>query len=420
MNFTSTQKTPNSTLVTTHFIIGGFSLVLVAVILMLNPTALLQHFFNPILLATTHLLVLGFITTICLGALYQLLPVLLDVQLFSEKTGFITLILLTVGWMLLVISFWNFNFQSYYYYWAAFFIFVAISLFKINIYLTTQKNTTKSIEKRFILTAIGWLFITVLAGILFGLNLSYNFIPISHLELLKLHAHIGIFGWITQLIMGVGSRLFPMFLLSYEADKKKLKVAYITLNSGLLIGALSLLFSLNLVVLPAIILVVFALLLFLKFIFETYTQRIKKTNDVGMKKSLVAISFLLIPLVILIISIFDLSNSSASIYGFTLLFGFISMLIMGLTYKTLPFIVWLKNYRNFVGKTTTPLPKDLYSEKLLKYQFILIILSMLLIIVGIHLSSLSFVQIGTVLLFLSTVIYLINMLKIVLHQTKIT
>lgn len=422
MNLTSTQKAPNPSLVTPHFIIGGVSIVLVAFILMLNPEILLHHYFNPTLLAATHLLVLGFITTICFGALYQLIPVILDVKLHSEKLGWLTLILLATGIILLVITFWNFSFDLLFYI-AATFIISAITIFKVNILLTAKKTTQNSIEKKFILTAIGWLFLTVLVGLLFGINLSNNYISISHIELLKLHAHIGIFGWFIQLIMGVGSRLFPMFLLSYEADKKPLKIAYITINLGLILGVFSLLFLFKFGIIAAIILVIFAIINFLRFIFQTYTKRLKKKLDVGMKKSVVAIAFLFIPLILIVFNILfqnkseEFNTSMSLLYAFTLLIGVISMLIMGLTYKTLPFIIWLKEYKNVIGKQKTPLPKDLYSEKIQTYQLLSFIVGFWAIVSGILFSTPSIIQIGTILFFIASILYFINIIKIVTHKT---
>lgn len=423
MNLTSTQKAPTPSLVIPHFVIGGISIVLFALILMLNPTSLFNHYFNAILLASTHLLVLGFITTVCFGALYQLIPVILDVKLFSEKLGWITLYFLSIGIILLIIAFWNFNFEILFYVAASFIIF-AIIIFKLNIILTAKKTIQNSIEKKFILTAIGWLFMTVLAGLLFGINLSNNFIPISHLELLKLHAHIGIFGWFIQLIMGVGSKLFPMFLLSYDANKKPLKIAYISLNIGLIIGVFSLLFSFKLGITTSIILVVFGILNFLKFIFQTYIQRAKKKLDIGMKKSVLAIAFLIIPIILVVINLLISNNSDEFItsigvlYGFTLLVGVISMLIMGLTYKTLPFIIWLKEYKNVIGKQKTPLPKDLYSEKIQTYQLFIFIIGFWSIVFGIFFSIITLIKIGTILFFISTILYLINIIKIVTHKIK--
>jgi hypothetical protein len=424
MNLTSIQKAPNPSLVTPHFVIGGVSIILFALIIMLNPEILLLHYFNPTLLAATHLLVLGFITTICFGALYQLIPVILDVKLHSEKLGWISFSFLLIGIIFLIYAFWNFNFDIIFYI-ASIFIIIAITIFKVNLILTVKKNKQNSLEKKFILTAVGWLFFTVLAGFLFGINLSNNYISISHIELLKLHAHIGIFGWFIQLIMGVGSKLFPMFLLSYEADKKSLKIAYTSINLGLILGVFSLLFSFKFGIFSAILLAIFAIINFLRFIFQTYTKRVKKKLDIGMKKSVIAIAFLVIPLIIIVFNLIfqnnseEFSTSLELLYGFTLLVGVISMLIMGLTYKTLPFIIWLKEYKNVIGKQKTPLPKDLYSENIQTYQLLSFIIGFWTISIGIILSKIIFIKIGTLIFFISTLLYFINIIKIVTHKIKI-
>lgn len=423
MNLTSTQKAPSPNLVTPHFVLGGISLVVVAFILMLYPSAILQHYFNPVLLAATHLLVLGFITLICFGALYQLLPVILDVKLHSEKIGFISLYTLLLGVILLVFSFWNLNFSGVFY-TAGTLITSAIILFNVNVFLTTAQDSNPSIEKQFVLGASIWLFITVFLGVLFGLNLSFYFFKISHLELLKLHAHIGIFGWFMQLIIGIGSKLFPMFLLSYEASRKPLKIAFYTINTGLLIGLFSLFFQLIIGLKIAVFLVLLAIGCFLFFIYKTYRKRIKKSIDYGMKKAVLAIVFLLIPFItigcIYYFQTSEFSITQSFLYGFFILIGFLSMLVMGLTYKTLPFIIWLKLYKEYVGKHKIPMPKDLYSETIQKFQLGFFLTSLVMILIGVLFSKILIIQLGTSLLFITTVLYFINILKIVLHKRRLS
>jgi hypothetical protein len=48
-------------------------------------------------------------------------------------------------------------------------------------------------------------------------------------------------------------------------------------------------------------------------------------------------------------------------YGFIIFFGWITAIILGMTFKTLPFIVWNKVYHQQAGKGKTPNPKDLFS-----------------------------------------------------------
>lgn len=142
-----------------------------------------------------------------------------------------------------------------------------------------------------------------------------------------------------------------------------------------------------------------------------------------MKKSIMAITFLLIPLILIVLNILNPNNlikqttSLELIYGFTLLVGVISMLIMGLTYKTLPFIIWLKVYKSLIGKQKTPLPRDLYSEKIQTYQLLSFIIGFWTIISGILFSIVSIIQIGTTLFFIATIFYFINIIKIVTHKT---
>src|SRR5690606_1856669 len=64
------------------------------------------HYFHPKLLAMTHLAALGWGTMIIFGALFQLLPVITEVSLFSEKLAKITYFLFTIGVICLALSFW--------------------------------------------------------------------------------------------------------------------------------------------------------------------------------------------------------------------------------------------------------------------------------------------------------------------------
>jgi len=91
---------------------------------------------------------------------------------------------------------------------------------------------------------------------------------------------------------------------------------------------------------------------------------------------------------------------------------------MGQTYKTLPFIVWLKVYRGKIGKLKLPLPKDLYNEKIAVAQLWLFALGIVVFLIGIINSNTFLIQLSGVILFLSVMLYNINMLKIIFHQPK--
>jgi len=83
MNQIASQNAPSPKVVLPHYIFGGLVLLVVTMLIIYHPDAFVQHFFNPELLAITHLLVLGWITMVIFGALYQLLPVIMEVKLYS-------------------------------------------------------------------------------------------------------------------------------------------------------------------------------------------------------------------------------------------------------------------------------------------------------------------------------------------------
>jgi len=112
MNQLASQNAPSPLVVVPHYIFGGVTLLFVTILLILNPSAFTQHYFNPTLLAITHLLALGWMSMIIFGALYQLIPVILEVKLFSEKLAFYSFALMGTGIILLAYSFWHFSFGS--------------------------------------------------------------------------------------------------------------------------------------------------------------------------------------------------------------------------------------------------------------------------------------------------------------------
>ncbi|MFZ2429879.1 MAG: hypothetical protein WAW57_01885, partial [Lutibacter sp.] len=173
-----------------------------------------------------------------------------------------------------------------------------------------------------------------------------------------------------------------------------------------------------------VIIVVLGIFSYLSFIFEAYKKRVKKRLDIGMKQSALSFVVLVIPLFLILSLVFNfelLNNLTLPLsvaYGSTIFIGFISSLIMGQTYKTLPFIIWLKVYRGRIGKVKLPLPKDLFSEKVAIAQLWLFALGFLLLLIGITTTINNIISAGGAILFLSVALYNINILKIIFHKPQ--
>src|SRR5690349_12959071 len=68
------------------FMLTGLAALSTGVVwLVLHPELLTTYHYNQSVIALTHLFVLGWILTIIIGAMYQLVPVALEVRLYSER-----------------------------------------------------------------------------------------------------------------------------------------------------------------------------------------------------------------------------------------------------------------------------------------------------------------------------------------------
>ncbi len=88
-----------------------------------------------------------------------------------------------------------------------------------------------------------------------------------------------------------------------------------------------------------------------------------------------------------------------------------------MTIKTLPFIVWNKVYHTrAVGKT--PVPKELFSERLFQAMSVLYLLGFVLFLFGIILLNDILLKSGAVSLLASAIFYVCNVAKTILHQPQ--
>jgi metal-sulfur cluster biosynthetic enzyme len=417
----ATSNSPKASVVLPHYAFAAVAFFVATILLFFSKDALIGHYFHPKLLAVTHLTVLGWAVMIIFGALYQLLPVVLKVSLYSELHGRITFILLASGTILLSTAFWIFEVGLLMQIGGSL-VFLSFLCFNINIFLTARKSTDWEIATDFISTSCIWLFFTGLVGVLMVFNFQFPFLKDSHLEYLKLHAHLGIVGWFLLLIIGVASKLFPMFLMVHEVNQKLLSVAYYLINGGLIGFVIQQFFFKNIgLIILVIVCIGTGIGCFAFYCAEVYYKRIRKDLDKAMKQTCLALILLLAPLLFLVVI-----NSLIYVdekfylqlilgYGFSIFFGFITAIILGQTFKTLPFIVWMHKYQRLVGKQKTPLPKDLYSEKFLLWQNASYLAGFVIVVIGIVTMTLQLLQIGGVFLILASVFYLVNVYKIFLH-----
>jgi hypothetical protein len=131
----------------------------------------------------------------------------------------------------------------------------------------------------------------------------------------------------------------------------------------------------------------------------------------------IPVIFLLITIVLLINSIEDPKLALA--YGFCIFFGWITAIIFGMTFKTLPFILWNKTYHDKAGTGKTPNPRELFSNKMFQAMTVFYLSGFLIFVFGILFSNNFILKGAAVLLFIAAILYNGNVLKMIFHKPKV-
>jgi hypothetical protein len=424
MNTVSKQHPALYKLVVSHYLASALSFVAMAIMLLFASSALNGHYFHPKLLAITHTAALGWGTLIIFGACYQLLPVILETELHSHKLGWVSLTLFFTGMVLLVCAFWTFDpglcMQS-----GSLLVLTGTVVFGLNAFLTARKVKKPGIYQEFIITSCIWLLATAILGTLMVFNFQYAFLHTDHLQFLKLHAHMGIGGWFLLLIVGVSSKLIPMFLVSTKQKTGYLSACYYLINTALILFLIdTYLKGLNSKTYFIAVLAIAGIFCWMAYVFHCFKSRMRKSFDLPIWHTLLSLGLLLISVVVLPFIIFyqlkadPLSVKNTNLYGTLLFMGWITALILGQTFKTLPVIAWIKHYHHLAGKSTIPLPADLFNTKILQLQLLAFSLFSGSFYLGLIFQLDVLLKTGLLCFLITSILYIINIFIIILHKPK--
>jgi hypothetical protein len=419
---TGSATTTSYRVVLPFYLYAAIAFLVATVLLFLSSADLKGHYFHPHILAITHTMALGWGTMIILGASHQLVPVLIEAALYSTRLAYASFLLAATGIPLLIYGFYVFDVglptQT-----GAVLLIGAIICFLINLAISIQRSKKENIHALSVFTATLWLLATAVVGLLLLCNFSQPLLPEGSLTYLSLHAHMGIVGWFLLLVTGVGSRLIPMFLISKYTHNKTLWWIYILINTGLLAFVFLFLYTNSRWLWAGPLLAIAtAIGLFGRFCYRSYQERIRKKVDEPMQLSLLSVALLLIPifflLVIIVWLIFSstVNNQLVIAYGFLVFFGWLTAIILGMTFKTLPFIVWNKVYHHLAGKGKTPNPKDLFAQAVFNWMGLSYIGGFMVFTAGLFLQLVWILQTGSVLLLITAVLYNWNVMKLLLHK----
>ncbi|WP_281950288.1 hypothetical protein [Nitrosophilus kaiyonis] len=351
--------------------------------------------------AIIHLFTIGFMSMVMIGALQQMLPVLVGVR-FPKPILFSKIIHISLL-IAIILFFTGFYFEKnqFLLFSIPFFI-ISLGIFSI---ITLYKLFTASFSNHTVnamRASLIFLIITLLLGfhILFSIGTSH--IKESFYSFLNAHAIAAFFGWVGLLIIGVSYQVIPMFYVTKEFNANLKRI----LNFSILFFIIFSIFSLFIKYKYAIIFLLIAFALFGFISFYHLINRKRKISDITIKYWYLSSISLIIGTILLLLDIFYYSFNLTWISGVFLGFGFAISLINGMLYKIIPFLAWF--HLSSKGFFDIPTMKEMIDDRYEKIQFLFHFIAFICLIL---IPFINIEKILSIFIIISNLFLFLNLLK---------
>jgi len=311
------------------------------------------HYYHPRIVALTHTVTLGWITLTIMGASYQLIPIVLERRIWSER-------LARWQFWILLASITGMVGHFYLGTWrgllaAAGPLAVGVAAHLLNVALSLRGSRQWSFTARLVVLGYAGLALTTLFGLLLGADRIRTFLPGQYFGRLHAHFHLALLGWVMPMVLGVAARVYPMFLLAPEPAGWPARLQFWGLAAGVPAVVVGLLGAPVLIV-PGALAVALAAAGHALWVARMARHRKRPQLDWGLRFVLTGTVFLL-PATILglgfALGVFSGPHLGLA-YAVLALGGWISLTIVGMMLKIVPFLVWYRVYSPLAGKAPVP------------------------------------------------------------------
>ena len=316
------------------------------------------HYYHPRILALAHTLTLGWITLTILGASYQLVPVVLERSVWSERLGSWALALTGLGVVGVVghmaISSWSGLV------WGAGLLAAGVTAHVINIARTLRGLERWSFTA--IMLAMG--FLGLVLTTLFGAALSVEhirpFLPGDFYARLHAHIHVALLGWVLPVVLGVSAHVYPMFLLTPRPGSRVLAIQAWGLALGVPAVVVGLLAAPTLAAAGALA-VAASIATHVVWVASLLRGSRRPAFDWALRFLVAGAAYLAVAAALGVTLAFGAVSGPrwALTYGVLVLGGWASLTIVGMMLKIVPFLVWYRVYAPRAGRLPVPGLADL-------------------------------------------------------------
>lgn len=332
----------------------------------------------PITLATVHLLTIGWLTVLILGALHQFVPMVTARPAANGSMALMPLIGLGAGLVGMITGFLTLDGSLP----AALvvglpaggsLVLLAVTLAAAGLARPLWQTRPILLPARFVLAGLGFLLATGCLGVVFAAILACPTVfPWGRVLAAGLGAHIGggLVGWFTLTALGVSYRLLGMFMLAPDDRGRLGDAAFLLTTGGLSIAWLAGLGRLldapplETLMTAGEATAALGVVLYLADMVRLYRARRRRALELHSVTAAASLGALAVALTLLAAS--RISGRLEDLAGpglYLLVFGWLSGLALGQLYKLVPFLTWLQRYSGLLGKTAVPSIAELVNER---------------------------------------------------------
>ena len=353
------------------FLTAPWFLLLAAALVLWQGPAIFSSRWLPATLALTHLLTLGFMAQIMLGALLQILPVVVGVVVPRPRLmAALIHIPLTLGALALPIAF--LSGRPLWFHPALGLLGLSFGVALIAIHLALWRAPVVSGTVIALRCALGALLVTVGLGLslgcYFGWGLNLPVIALTHV-----HAAWGLVGWTALLVAGVAYQVVPMFQITppypswFVRGFAPLMAALLVAWSAFVLGGRTIAATLTSAALAVGLAVLAGTTLYL------LTRRRRKIGDATLGYWRISMASLLAGALLWLATLLVPALASAPqvelLLGILLIFGFAVAVINGMAYKIVPFLAWFHLQAQLFRRAKVPNMKQLLPEARIRRQW---------------------------------------------------
>ncbi len=382
-------------------------------IVSIAPDLAAGNFMSIRVVGVTHLFTLGWLTTTIFGALYQLLPVALGAPVRSEMAGHMSFWCHAPGVAVFVTGIIT-NSEALHDAGISL-IALGIVLLVINVGLTLPRSTNSDETWWSVVGALFFLVFTLLLGVLLVTNYHTGFLLDRRIATLAVHIHVALVGWVFMMVIGMSHRLLPMFLLAHGANTSWTKRALLFLPAGLPLFAIGMLYDLPLTAWMGVLLIELGVVSFVLQARAFAVARKRPRLDVGLRFAGVALVFLIVGAVLapVVLGLGGVVRPGlATVYMLFTLVGGLSMYVVGMYYKVVPFLAWIARFRGRIGREKVPTVAELYWARVAETQLFLMTCSVLILAAGIAAGNTLIVRAGSVLLLAGVLLFVSQIIRV--------